>query len=180
MSIAIRNTFVFIQWISLTLILSACGSSGDSGVSPPGPSLTEQLASGQHIVGPNPTQYTQKDTRANISSSLAEDTGYTLDHSGLVITGSFEGTAASAGSKHYYKFNTSTFDSLSAQVFINGLGQTETSQDSFITLFSAVSNGYSHLTGIGYFTGAWIQPLKVWVIGISTTGNYQIEIVGIK
>ncbi|MBW2731694.1 MAG: hypothetical protein JRH20_04830 [Deltaproteobacteria bacterium] len=94
-----------------------------------------------HIVGADALRYDEQDDTANTLKAGAEDTGYTLDEKGIVIWGSF-----SPGDTDHYIFNAGSFDRFDLQVFIDGA-----KAGSSVSIDAVVDDGYSTLSGQGYF-----------------------------
>lgn len=157
-----------VSFLGILIILYSC-SKDDDEKSDDGPST---------IVKADAATYTEANESGNNSHENAEDISYTLDDIGMIISGSFE---SSDPSNDYYKFNTSTFGRMSVQVFIDGVRQESLTNEVNIHLNAFEDDGYSTLTGDGYFINAWIQPDMEYVISITGAegrNSYRMEIIG--
>jgi hypothetical protein len=113
----------------------------------------------------------------NSSRDTPELSEYTLDSSGLIITGSFENGNPT---RDIYLFNTGEFQDVDVVVIIdNAIAETLS-----ISLDAFVDDGYSTLGGLGYFYSAWLSNTNVdYILSLNPSSDlegktYTIEIVG--
>jgi len=129
------------------------------------------------ILGPKPTNYTELNDLTNNSHDDSEVTGYTLDTDGIKINGNL--TSGDTGD--YFRFNTGTFGRIDVQLYVGGEKQDGGNYVALVSLNAFVDDGYSTLSGQGYFINASINPNLEWVIGIINTaadGEYYLEMKG--
>jgi hypothetical protein len=158
----------------LTLVALAaavgCGGTEDDGAPP---------ADNASILGAGAATYVEANEGTNGTEAASEVTGYTLDATGLRITGAFEAGSATADA---FRFGTGPFTHLDLQLFVDGVKQAEANYTATVTLNSFVNDGYSTLTGNGYFINAWLSGTNkdyVVVIHPSAAGAaYVLEIKG--
>ncbi|MBW1811273.1 MAG: hypothetical protein JRJ87_23990 [Deltaproteobacteria bacterium] len=137
----------------------------------------EAYCSTGSLLGPNPTLYSEVNDLTNNSHDDSEQTGYTLDTEGIKISGSLQ----SSDSGDYFRFNTGTFGRIDVQLYVDGEKQGGDNYVALISLNAFVDDGYSTLSGRGYFINAEIQPSMSYVIGILNTSadsDYYLEMKG--
>jgi hypothetical protein len=147
---------------------AACGG-GDS---------SDPLIDNSSILGGNEVTYLEAAEATNNTEATSEVTGYTLDVDGIRIEGDFE---AGSPSNDYYRFDTGAFTHVDVQVFVDGAKQAEANYVVGTTLNAYVDDGYSTLSGHGYFINAWLSGThKSYVLGISGPPgkSYAIEMKG--
>jgi hypothetical protein len=154
----------------LTLILAAFITGCDKDDVKP-------VVTDDHIVGATAMNYSETNETNNSTSGNAENTIYTVNEAGIVISGSSESASPTTD---FYKFSTGTYGKVDVQVFVNGATETEESHKTTITLDAFETDGYSSLMGSGYFIRAWIQSNKSWVLSIAPPAgaSYTIEMKG--
>jgi hypothetical protein len=124
-------------------VLFGCGGS-NSGDDTPSPTPTTYL----HIVSSG-AAYTEAQETSNSVSGTPENTGYTLDSTGIIITGTFE---ASSPSYDYFQFNSGTNSNAIVRAFVNGAASAST--------FKLQCQGYSIAPSVGSAS----QETKVAVV----------------
>lgn len=97
----------------LNLLLSGCGGSASGG----DPTSTPTPTPYAHIVGSSAQQYTEASESSNNVTGTAEATGYTLNSTGIVISGSFE---ASSPTWDNFSFNSGSAGYATVRAFVNG------------------------------------------------------------
>ena len=149
----------------LALAVACGGSDGSSG--PP--------VDNSSILGASAASYAEANEGGNGTEASSEVSGYTLDANGLRITGAFE---PSGTTSDYFRINTGAYTQIDIQAFVNGVKQNEQNFQATISLNSFVNDGYSTLTGNGYFVNAWMSGTnKDYVVGISgpSGATYVLE-----
>ncbi len=126
----------------------------------------------ERLVGDSAPSFTED----SLTNRLHID--YTLDTVGAKIKGSLKG---SNGDTDGYVFNTGTFSHIDVQVYLNGIKQ-ESSSKVTVTLDALEDDGYSALSGRGYFINAWIQPNMKYVLAVmafeASDDDYVVEFIG--
>lgn len=155
---------------ALTFASLACGGADPDG----------DPAGGASILGDNAATYVEVAESTNSSAASSEVTGYTLDLDGLRIQGTFE---PSGPTWDYYRFDTGTFTRVDVQVFVDGVMQNQQNAEVWNSLNAYVDDGYSTLSGQGYFVNAWLSgngTNKAYVLGIGGPAGkpYVIEMKG--
>jgi hypothetical protein len=150
---------------------SGCGGSEDDGGAPP--------VDNGSILGAGAATYAEASEAANGAEAASEVTGYTLDATGLRITGAFEAGSATADA---FRFGTGPFTHVDVQLFVNGVKQAEANYTATLTLNSFVNDGYSTLMGNGYFINAWLSGTnKDYVVVVhpgAAGATYVLELKG--
>jgi hypothetical protein len=138
------------------LVMAACGGADDGGAP----------VDNSSILGAGAASYTEASEATNGTDPGSELTGYTLDAAGLRITGAFE---AASPSSDNYRFDTGGLTRIDVQVFVNGTKQNEANYGVAISLDAFVDDGYSTLSGNGYFVNAWMSspPAKAYVLTVT-------------
>ena len=144
---------------------------------------SDSTDSNESTLGSAYQSYTESSEAGNNSEGVSEITAYILNTDGIKITGSFE---ASGVTPDYYRFNTGPYGTVTVHVFIDGIRQYEENSRVTLSLNSFINDGYSTLTGNGYFINASVSPTgispKDYVLGIYSFypgeiagSNYTIE-----
>lgn len=155
--------------------LTACGSGSSS-------SAGGGTDNANHIVSQSAAKYSES-SASNDTKGTADDTTYTLDTAGLIISGTFD---AGSNAQDFFKIKRGAYNFLNVQVYVDGQKVTSASQNTTVTLDAVIADGYSTLLGSAYFNHAGFLPVDTapqdWVISVFTTLNmgkaYTIEIVG--
>jgi hypothetical protein len=179
----------------LLTVLVACGSqpgskpdpgaddgSAGSGGSASGNGGTGGGGNNESLLGDDPAVYAEGDSGVEGVHRGGEPTGIRLDSSGLRITGAFDDADDAAD---YYVFNTGDYERLDVRTFVGGVRQEQANSDVSISLDAVADDGYSAITGRGYFTGAYLVSGKQYEFSISALLDasvagraYVIEIKG--
>jgi len=157
--------------IATACLLGACDDSGDG--------HGGDADGGAHLVGASPFTSSESAEDTNGTTAGAVSTGYTLDADGAVFSGAFE---ASGPTPDCYRFETGTATDVDVQVFVAGIADEGSPQRVFLSLDAIADDGYSALTGNGYFDSAGVAVGKAYRVcltpsGAGTAGQaYTVEI----
>lgn len=148
-------------------LLISCGGSSSSDTP------AAQSSFNNHVVS-NGASYTEAQESANSLSTTPEVTGYTLDNTGIVITGTFE---ASNPSFDYFRFNSGTASHAIVRAFVNGAASNAT--------IKLQCQGYSVTPSVGsasQVTSVAVAPglvcaVNVYPVVAEAGSTYTIELI---
>jgi hypothetical protein len=165
-----RRTTAVLASLALSAASFGCGGTEEPGAQ------EEEPAENASILGSDAAAWSEANEAGNSTEAASELTGYSLDAKGLRISGRFE---ASAPSYDYFRFRIGTSTRIDVQAFINGVKQDESSSPARLNVNALVDDGYSTLTGNGYFINAGLPVAnRDYVLGITgpAGATYTLEL----